>query len=508
MEAVKLNSMASEETRQTKQFSGDLNALAGNVMAAVGMADVIRTTMGPRGLDKLLVDQMGNRVITNDGYTVLVSLKTSHPVSRLLVEIAERQEMNVGDGTTSTVIMAAEMLKEGYRMTSECGIHPSRILSELDESVDIVAEYMDSIQIQIESLKDPKVKDILKTATASKLDGRQLSNHILLAANHLGPQNRTDLRHGILLLRRLGDDVFVDGIAIEAMPQEISVINYISNPKICFIKGSLEFPLPGTQIEDNERHNTERKTLLDSLVKNGINIVLTSAPNIDNAFKMELLAKNIALIRLSMEELILFSRSLETPAVYGSQIVSGIMPPCFEADSIELDEDKNLTILRAPNSGVAATLIIGGATTETSKERMRTCIDGICGLHYALKGGVVPGGGIAELNAAKYLEKKMLDGNSQNIGCGILVKGLESISRQILDNAGYNGYEMMVRLRSQPDGVGIDVATGDFINMVDNGIIDSRITKMHAIQIAVHIVKTILKIDRNLLKDDPKEGMN
>ena len=135
-------------------------------------------------------------------------------------------------------------------------------------------------------------------------------------------------------------------------------------------------------------------------------------------------------------------------------------------------------------------------------------IDGICGLHYALKGGVVPGGGIAELNAARYLEKKMLDGKSQNIGCGILVKGLESISRQILDNAGYNGYEMMVRLRSQPDGIGVDVATGEFINMVDNGIIDSRITKMHAIQIAVHIVKTVLKIDRNLLKDDPKEGVN
>lgn len=96
------------------------------------------------------------------------------------------------------------------------------------------------------------------------------------------------------------------------------------------------------------------------------------------------------------------------------------------------------------------------------------------------KGGIVPGGGIAELNAARYLEKKMLEGKSQNIGCGILIKGLESISRQILDNAGYNGYEMMIRLRSQPDGVGINVVDGDYINMIENGIIDSRITKMHA----------------------------
>ena len=497
--------MASEETRQTKQFSGDLNALAGNVMAAVSMADVVRTTMGPRGLDKLLVDQMGNRVITNDGYTVLVSLKTSHPVSRLLVEIAERQEMNVGDGTTSTVIMAAEMLKEGYRMTSECGIHPSRILSELDEGVEIVAEYFEQIQTPIESLKDPRVKDVLKTATASKLDGKQLSNHIMLAADHLGPQNRTDLRHGILLLRRLGDDVFVDGVAIEAMPQESSIISQIIKPKICFIKDSLEFPLPGYQMEEDEQHDVQRKKIINSLENKGINVVLTNAPKIDAILKMELLAKNILLIRVSTEELILFSRSLEVPAIYGAQLASGYVPPFFEAESIELDEDKNLTILRAPKSGVAATLIIGGATTETSKERIRTCIDGICGLHYALKGGIVPGGGIAELNAARYLEKKMLEGKSQNIGCGILIKGLESISRQILDNAGYNGYEMMIRLRSQPDGVGINVVDGDYINMIENGIIDSRITKMHAIQIAVHIVKTILKIDRNLLKDEPRE---
>ena len=497
--------MASEETRQTKQISGDLNALAGNVMAAVSMADVVRTTMGPRGLDKLLVDQMGNRVITNDGYTVLVSLKTSHPVSRLLVEIAERQEMNVGDGTTSTVIMAAEMLKEGYRMTSECGIHPSRILSELDEGVEIVAEYFEQIQTPIESLKDPRVKDVLKTATASKLDGKQLSNHIMLAADHLGPQNRTDLRHGILLLRRLGDDVFVDGVAIEAMPQESSIISQIIKPKICFIKDSLEFPLPGYQMEEDEQHDVQRKKIINSLENKGINVVLTNAPKIDAILKMELLAKNILLIRVSTEELILFSRSLEVPAIYGAQLASGYVPPFFEAESIELDEDKNLTILRAPKSGVAATLIIGGATTETSKERMRTCIDGICGLHYALKGGIVPGGGIAELNAARYLEKKMLEGKSQNIGCGILIKGLESISRQILDNAGYNGYEMMIRLRSQPDGVGINVVDGDYINMIENGIIDSRITKMHAIQIAVHIVKTILKIDRNLLKDEPRE---
>lgn len=495
--------MASEEKTQTRQFSGDLNALANNVVAAVSMADVVRTTMGPRGLDKLLIDQLGNRVITNDGYTVLVSLKTTHPVSRLLVEIAERQEMIVGDGTTSTVVMAAEMLKEGYRATSEYGIHPSRILAELDEGVGLVAQYLHEQNNPVSSLDDPLLRNVLRTATASKLDGDQLSSLIMKSVDFLARGNRTDLRHGILLLRRLGEDIFVDGIAIEQLPQETSFIPSIVDPRVCLLKDSLKFPLPGSPIEnDNERNDKERGTLLSKLTEAGVNVILTNAPEIDTGFKMGLLARRIAIVRLGTEELQLFSRSLETPMIYGAQVLADVTMPIFNCHSIELDEDKGLTILRAPQSGVVATLIIGGATQETSKERMRTCVDGISGVHYALRGGVVAGGGIAELNAARYLERTMVEQGVQKIGYGVLIKGLEVISRQILDNAGFNGYDMVVRLRSRPDGIGIDVANGEFIDMVENGVVDSRITRLHAIQIAVHIVKTILKIDRNLVMED------
>lgn len=114
-------------------------------------------------------------------------------------------------------------------------------------------------------------------------------------------------------------------------------------------------------MEEDEQHDVQRKKIINSLENKGINVVLTNAPKIDAILKMELLAKNILLIRVSTEELILFSRSLEVPAIYGAQLASGYVPPFFEAESIELDEDKNLTILRAPKSGVAATLIIGGA---------------------------------------------------------------------------------------------------------------------------------------------------
>ncbi len=341
--------MSQEENKQTRQMGNlELNALSSNVMAAIGMADMVRTTMGPRGLDKLLVDQLGNRVITNDGYTVLVSLKTMHPISRLLVEIAERQEMNVWDGTTSTVIMAAEMLKEGYRVTSEYGIHPTRILSELDEGIKLVADHFNDHTVPVRSLSDPLLKKVLRTATASKLDGEQLTQLIMKSVEALSPSNRTDLRHGILLLRRLGDDLFLSGVAIEQLPMETSFIGDIGQPKVALIKDSLKFPLPGSPIEeDNEQHNKERFAFLDKLKESGVNVVLTNAPEIDPSLKMALITRSIALIRVPTEELGLFSRSLGTPMVYGAQVLSGFPVPTFVSQKIEVDEEKGLTILRS-----------------------------------------------------------------------------------------------------------------------------------------------------------------
>ncbi|MGI0092079.1 MAG: TCP-1/cpn60 chaperonin family protein, partial [Nitrososphaerales archaeon] len=154
----------------------ELSSLASNVMSAMALADTIRSTLGPRGLDKLLVDQLGNRVITNDGYTVLVSLKTTNPVNRLLVEISERQQFSVGDGTTSAVIMAAEMLREGYRIIAEFKVHPTKLIGQIDEALGLSKDYLKNSSIQVGSFGDPLLRQVINTATASKLDGRELSD--------------------------------------------------------------------------------------------------------------------------------------------------------------------------------------------------------------------------------------------------------------------------------------------------------------------------------------------
>src|SRR5512136_3087469 len=113
----------------------EFDALESNCNAVLAVAETVRTTLGPKGLDKLLIDQAMNRHVTNDGVTILLSLKTIHPVARMIVEIAERQEELVGDGTTTAVVMSAEMVKAGRNLIKELGVHPTKVVDGIESGV-------------------------------------------------------------------------------------------------------------------------------------------------------------------------------------------------------------------------------------------------------------------------------------------------------------------------------------------------------------------------------------
>lgn len=479
-----------------KKFNGTAT-LSTNVLSALEMADVIRTTLGPMGLDKLLTDEFGKHTITNDGYTALISLKSDNPIGKLLVEIAEMQQMTVGDGTTSSVIMASEMLKEGYRMISEYGIHPTKIIREIDEGFDLIKEYLNKHTVKINSLGDKNLYKVIETATASKLDGRIIANIIINAIQILDKNSRSDIRHGIILLRRLGNDRIIDGIAIEHTPLNPMVVYKIKNPVVSIIKDTLKLPLKNNEDDD-------RELIVSSLEENRINVILTNATGIDIGLTMYAENNGIAIINCTTEELNLLSKTLGLKQIHSTDLLSKQNLPTVEMKEIKVEEDDEITILRNYKNPHAATIIIGGVTDETSKERMRTCTDGISAAHLAIDGGVIPGGGIAELNAARYLKKFMTENNIEKSGFNVLIAGLESVSRQILDNAGYNGYEILVDLNTQPDGVGVNIESGDYIDMQSNGVLDSLIIKLSSINAAIHVTKTILKIDKDIFIEQKK----
>ena len=183
----------------------EFNALESNSNAIMAVADTVRTTLGPKGLDKLLIDQAMNRHISNDGVTILLSLRAIHPVARMVVEIAERQEQLVGDGTTTAVVMAAEMIKEGKRFVKELGVHPTKVVEGIEAGIREACHLLEREAKKI-SLDDIALEQVVKTSLSSKLDGRELSLLVISALRSV-EQNAMydgsyDFSKTIMVLRR------------------------------------------------------------------------------------------------------------------------------------------------------------------------------------------------------------------------------------------------------------------------------------------------------------------
>src|SRR6266540_970885 len=163
----------------------EFNALESNSNAVMAVADTVRTTLGPKGLDKLLIDQAMNRHVSNDGVTILLSLRAIHPVARMIVESAERQERMVGDGTTTAVVMAAEMIKEGKRLIKELSVHPTKVVEGIESGVRHACSLLKRDARKIK-LDDVELEQVIKTSLSSKLDGHNLAQLVISALRSVG----------------------------------------------------------------------------------------------------------------------------------------------------------------------------------------------------------------------------------------------------------------------------------------------------------------------------------
>src|ERR687892_741000 len=209
----------------------EFNAMESNSNAVMAVADTVRTTLGPKGLDKLLIDQAMNRHISNDGVTILLSLRAIHPVARMIVEIAERQEQLVGDGTTTAVVMAAEMIKEGKRLVKELGVHPTKIVEGIESGVKHACQILRQETRSI-SISDLDLEQVIRTSLASKLDGLKLSKLVISALRTVGKNamynGSYNFDKAIMVIRRTNmEDRTINGIVLERkrmdpeMPLEI-----------------------------------------------------------------------------------------------------------------------------------------------------------------------------------------------------------------------------------------------------------------------------------------------
>src|SRR5918997_1771294 len=434
----------------------EFNALESNSNAVMAVADTVRTTLGPKGLDKLLIDQAMNRHVSNDGVTILLSLKAIHPVARMIVEIAERQEQLVGDGTTTAVVMSAEMIKEGKRLIKELGVHPTKV----GENARYNGEY--------------------------------------------------DFNKSIMVIRMTSiEDQVVNGIVLERKRMDPELPLEVRNAKILIAKLDLK-PVKESWIKENNKYQeillmendriAKSKEIVDAMLATGANTILIASPEVDQAVEDILVAKRVFAARISAEEIEHLSRYTGAKPV---RVIEDLKRSDIigTAEYIWEDEDNDIIYLEGGKGKNMVTLIVSGTTKETSLERWRAAIDGVNAAEAALNKGVVPGGGAAELHIIDKVKGLRLKGLEQ-VGLDVVTSALESIMRQILTNAGFNGLEKVMAAKASPSGFGIDINSGEVVDMWKRGVLDPLLVKTMALQAAGEISKSVLRIDRNLAAED------
>jgi chaperonin GroEL (HSP60 family) len=491
----------------------EFNALDSNSNAVMAVADTVRTTLGPKGLDKLLIDQAMNRHISNDGVTILLSLRAIHPVARMIVEIAERQEQLVGDGTTTAVVMSAEMIKEGKKLVRELGVHPTKVVEGIESGVRHSCNLLEA-ETKTITLNDKMLEQAVRTSLSSKLDGKQLSSLVISALRTVGNNamfnGSYNFDKSIMVIRKTNmDDKVVNGIVLERTRLDPEMPLEIKEPKIMIVKMNMK-PVKDAWLKENSKYQDiltmendrldKAKQIVDSIIATGANAILIASPEVDQIVEDLLVAKRLFAVRISTEEIEYMSRYTGAKPVrmledLNSQGILGSSSRIYENE-----QDQVIYVENGSNQNIV-TVIISGTTKETSQERWRAVIDGINAAEAALNNGVVAGGGSAELHIIEKVKKLRLKGLEQ-VGLDVVMAALESIMRQILTNAGFNGLEKVMAARSSPEGFGIDINTGEPVDMWKMGVIDPLLVKTMALKAAAEIAKSVLRIDRNLAAED------
>lgn len=491
----------------------EFNALESNSQAVMAVAETVRTTLGPKGLDKLLIDQAMNRHVSNDGVTILLSLRAIHPVARMIVEIAERQEQLVGDGTTTAVVMASEMIKEGKRLVKELGVHPTKVVEGIDSGVKQACKLLEKEAKKI-SLSDQELEQVIRTSLNSKLDGAKLSTLVIKSIRAIGENSvydgTFDFGKSIKVIRKtnVSDTVF-NGVVFERKRLDAEMPIKIEKPKIMIVKLDLK-PVKESWLKENKRYEeimtmendrlSKSKKIVDEIVSTGANTLLIASSEIDEVVENLLVSKKIFAARISSDEIEFLSRYLGTRPVRmiddlkGDSIIGN-------ADCIHENEDEGLIYLENGSGKNIVSIIVSGTTKETSLERWRSVIDGVNAAEAALNKGVVAGGGAAELHVIEKLKGLRMKGLEQ-VGVEVVASALESIMRQILTNAGFNGLEKVMAAKASKQNIGVDIDSGDLVDMCEKGVIDPLLVKTMALEAAGEISKSVLRIDRNLAAED------
>ena len=504
----------------TKRETGK-DAMKNNIAAARAIADAVRTTLGPRGMDKMLVDSLGDVVITNDGVTILKEIDVEHPAAKMMVEVAKTQDTEVGDGTTTAVVLAGELLKNAEELVDQ-NVHPTVITKGYRIAAEKAKEILDEIAKPIDIENNDILNKIAKTALSSKsasmakdLLSEISVNAVKKIAEKVGDKWVADV-DAIQIIKKQGgsidDTALIDGIVLDKEKVHSGMPKNVSNAKIALINVALEVKKPeidaSIQIKSPDaihdfldQEEQLIKDMVEKIKSTGANVVLCQKGIDDLAQHFLAKAGIYAVRRVKKSDMEKLSRAT------GARIVTNLDDLSAEdlghANLVEERKigDDNMTFVMGCENPKSVSILIRGGTEHVVDEIERSVKDALYVVSRAIEDGkYVTGGGSSAVELSLRLREYAPSvGGREQLAIEKFADSLEILPRSLAENAGLDSIEMLIQLRkTHKEGKvthGINVFSGKVEDMESIGIIEPIRVGKQAINSATDAAIMILRID-------------
>lgn len=521
---------------------------AENVMAVASIANIVKSSLGPVGLDKMLVDDIGDVTITNDGATILKLLEVEHPAAKVLCELADLQDQEVGDGTTSVVIIAAELLKNANELM-KFKIHPTSIISGYRLACREACRYIqDRLSVGTDEIGHDSFLSVAKTSMSSKLVGVDSDFFSNMVVDAVSLVKRTNVKgetkvpiKSINVLKAHGGNMkeskLVTGyalnctVACEGMPKKVV------NAKIACLDFSLQKAKMhlGVQVlvEDPEKLDAIRsreaditKERIQKILSSGANVILTTGGIDDLCLKYFVEAGAMAVRRCKKPDLKRIARSAGATVVINLANLEG--EESFDASLLGQAEevvqericDDELILIKGPKVKTAASIVLRGANDFMLDEMERSLHDALCAVKRVVESkSVVPGGGAVEAALSIYLENFATSvASREQLAIAEFANSLLIIPKVLAVNAAKDSADLVSKLRAYHNTsqihadkahlkwVGLDLLKGTVRDNKKAGVLEPGISKIKCLKFATEAAITILRIDDMVsLEPDKKD---
>jgi len=473
-------------------------------------------------MDKMLVSGIGDVVITNDGATIMKELDVQHPAAKMPVEVAKTQDNEVGDGTTTAVVLAGQLLSRAEKLL-DLDVHPTVIVDGYKKAADRAVDYLNKIAITV----DPKDEDRLRQVAATAMGTKEISSEkeyfaklAVKAVQQIKEDRDGKVRADIDLVKILKkhgksteETELVEGIVIDKEVSHSQMPKQVRNAKIALLNQKLEIEKTEfdakINIENPEQMHMfldeeERmlKEMVDQIANSGANVVLCEKGVDDIALHFLakrgiLTAKNLSsgdmekLAKATGAKILASTKDLSPDALGEAKLV----------EEVKIGDDK-LIYVRECKDPRAVTIVLRGGSEHVVDEAERSLHDGLCVVRNAVEDGkIVAGGGAPEAEAAKELKNYATTvGGREQLAIEAFAEALENIPMTLAGNAGLDPIDIMVQLRSKhesPENVwtGIDVVSGKVEDMLKQNVLEPLRTKQQVIRSATEAACMILRID-------------